>query len=79
MRVSVFVKPGSKKGPLIEKLEYQDPGNAEFVVFLRNRAIDGAANKELIEQLAKHFDVSKSSVSILQGHAGRRKLVEIDI
>jgi uncharacterized protein (TIGR00251 family) len=75
VKVSVFVKPGSKKGPLIELSEQGE----ELVVFLKNRAVDGAANKELVEQLAKHFGVAKSRVSILRGHTSRNKLVEVDV
>jgi uncharacterized protein YggU (UPF0235/DUF167 family) len=56
-----------------------EQNNASLVVFLKNRAVDGVANKELIEQLAAHFGVSKSRVSILKGHTSRNKLVEVDV
>ncbi|WP_223171077.1 DUF167 domain-containing protein [Microbacterium sp. NIBRBAC000506063] len=40
MQYTVRVKPGSKKGPLVEEDEKGD-----LTVFVRERAVDGAANK----------------------------------
>ncbi|HLC68916.1 MAG TPA: DUF167 domain-containing protein [Candidatus Bilamarchaeaceae archaeon] len=37
----------------------------------------GKANRRLIEILAMHFDVSKRTISIMQGAKGREKMVEI--
>ncbi|MHA1783578.1 MAG: DUF167 domain-containing protein [Candidatus Helarchaeota archaeon] len=37
----------------------------------------GAANKELIKILAKHFNVSKSKVTIIKGIKSKDKLVKI--
>ncbi|HWU33555.1 MAG TPA: DUF167 domain-containing protein [Marmoricola sp.] len=72
-RYSVSAKPGSKKGPLVE---VDEDGN--LTVFLRERAVDGAANEGLIAVLAKHFDVPKSRISIVRGHSSRHKIVDID-
>jgi hypothetical protein len=38
---------------------------------------NGKANKALIELLAKHFNVKKSSVKIIKGEKSREKVVEI--
>ncbi len=73
MRITVQVKPGSKKGPLIV-----NSPDGTLVVFLQQRAVDGAANEGLIALLAKHFGVSKSRVLIEAGHASRMKRVSID-
>lgn len=72
MRVVVRVKPGSSKGPLVESDE------EGLVVFVREKAIDGAANDGVIKILADHFDVSKSRVRVVRGHTARIKQVEID-
>lgn len=72
MRYTLFVKPGSKKGPLVEVSE-----NGTVTVFVRERAIDGAANKAVIELLAKHFGVAKSSVEIESGFTSKHKRVRI--
>lgn len=73
MRVIVHVKPGSKKGPLVETI-----GAGELIVFLRERAVDGAANEGLIGLLASHFRVSKSKVTIESGFTSRIKRISID-
>lgn len=74
MRITVRVKPGSKKGPLVEA---SDDGS--LTVFLQQRAVDGAANEGLVEILAKHFGVSKSRVTIEAGFTSRIKRVEVDV
>jgi uncharacterized protein len=73
VRITVRVKPGSKKGPLVEA---SDDGS--LTVFLQQRAVDGAANEGLIEILAKHFGVSKSRVTIEAGFTSRIKRVDVD-
>ena len=55
MRITVTVKPGSTKGPLVETNE-----DGSLTVFLKQRAVDGAANTALIEVVAKHFGVRKA-------------------
>jgi hypothetical protein len=39
--------------------------------------VDGAANKMCLAFLAKSFQVPKSSLEIVSGHAGRRKLIVV--
>jgi uncharacterized protein YggU (UPF0235/DUF167 family) len=67
-----MVKPGSKKGPLVET---NDDGS--LTVYLQERAVDGAANQGLVELLAKHFGTRKSDVSIESGFTSRIKRVNI--
>ena len=74
MRITVRVKPGSKKGPLVEAAE-----DGALTVFLQQRAIDGAANDGLVEVLAKHFSVSKSRITIESGFNSRIKRINIDL
>lgn len=73
MDLSVRVKPGSRKGPLVEI----DGDRA--TVYLRERAIDGQANAALIAVLARHFGVAKSRVEIVRGHTSRVKQVRITL
>lgn len=72
-RYTVTAKPNSKKGPLVEV----DQAGC-LTVFLRERAVDGAANEGLILVLAAHFGVPKSRVSIARGHSSRHKIVDVD-
>lgn len=74
MQISVRVKPGSTKGPLVDT-----DGTGELTVYLRQRAVDGAANEALIEVLAKHFAVAKRDVEIVSGHASRIKRIRLSL
>jgi uncharacterized protein len=39
--------------------------------------VEGAANKALVEFLARALDVPRSSVSLVSGHTSRRKVVRV--
>lgn len=73
MKVTVAVKPGSKKGPLIETDE-----NGGLVIYVRERAIDGAANEAVIKLLAEHFGIAKSNVTLISGGKSKAKLFHVD-
>ena len=79
VNLTVRVKPGSRKGPLVveEQLE-DDRADASLTVFLQQRAVDGAANDALVRLLAAHFGVPRSAVSIIRGHTSRVKHVRIE-
>ncbi|MDO7868823.1 DUF167 domain-containing protein [Nocardioides jiangxiensis] len=72
-RYGVTVKPGSKKGPLVEVGE-----DGALTLFVRERAVDGAANDGVVKLLSDHFGVPKSRITIVRGHTSRSKLVEVD-
>ena len=72
MDLTVRVKPGSSKGPLVEPV-----GTGELTVYLNERAVDGAANDALVRVLAKHLGVSRRRVEIVRGHTSRVKQVRI--
>lgn len=72
-RHRIRVKPGSKKGPLVEVGH-----DGLLTVYVRERAVDGAANEGVAAVLAKHFGVRKGDVRIVSGHTARLKTVEID-
>lgn len=71
MIYEVYVKPNSKKGPLVVE------NGQTLTVYLREKPVDGAANAALIKLLAEHFGVSKTSLRIKTGTRGRKKLVEV--
>lgn len=75
MKVTVQVKPGSRK----ESIEWVENLFSEktLVVKIREKPIDGEANRGLIEALSDFFDVPKSSITITHGHTSREKVVEI--
>lgn len=74
MKVSVTVKPGSKKGPLV-----QPDLLGGLLVYVREPAQEGKANKAVIEMLAEYYKVPKSLVEVVAGHSSKHKVVEVDI
>lgn len=73
MKVTVTVKPSSKKGPLV-----QPSLMGELLVYVREPALEGKANKAVVELLAKYYDVPKSHVEIVGGHNSKHKIVKIE-
>lgn len=71
MKIEVTVKPGSRKGPLVEETD------AGLVAYLREKPHDGEANAALVRLLAGHYGVAKSCVTIVGGGKSRKKVVEI--
>ncbi|MGK7877523.1 MAG: DUF167 domain-containing protein [Xenococcaceae cyanobacterium] len=72
MKIKVKVKPNSKQ----QKIEESAEGS--LAVRLKSPPIDGKANQELIELLAKKFKVAKSQIYIKSGLSSKNKLVEIN-
>ncbi|MBS1693155.1 MAG: DUF167 domain-containing protein [Actinobacteria bacterium] len=70
--VAVRVKPGSSKGPLVET-----SADGELTVYVRERAVDGAANDAVTRVLAEHFGVPRSSVRLMSGRTARVKRFRI--
>lgn len=73
MQVSIRVKPGSKKGPLVQPNLIDDT----LVVYVREPAVDGKANRAVVALLAEYYNVPKTSVEIVHGHTSRTKAVRI--
>lgn len=71
-RVVVRVKPGSRRGPLVEI----GPDDA-LTVYVTERAVDGKATEAVARVLADHFGVRRADVRLLSGAASRVKHFEI--
>ncbi|HIK00850.1 TPA: YggU family protein [archaeon] len=71
MELKVRVVPNSKERSI-------NVLNGFLKIHLKAPATGGKANKELIEVLAKHFQVKKSQVEILRGAKSREKTVLIN-
>lgn len=67
----IQVKPGSSR----EQVEQLEDGT--WMVKLKAKPVDGAANNALIELLSRTFDVPKSHISIARGETSRFKKVII--
>jgi uncharacterized protein (TIGR00251 family) len=72
MKKQVKVKPNSKKQHI------EEAADGSLTVHLKSPPVDGKANAELIQLLAKKFGVSKSQVTIKTGLSSKHKLVEIE-
>ena len=70
--IQVKVKPRAR----ISELEQIDDGT--FVARLRSAPVEGQANAELIELVARWFKCRKSAVAIKTGASSRTKLVTIE-
>ncbi len=70
--ITVRVTPRSSRNEVSEIL-------ADGTVKIRLTAapVDGKANENLVEYLAKVLDINKSSIEIVAGMTGREKLVTI--
>jgi uncharacterized protein len=64
--------------PRASRSEVAGEHNGSLRIRVAAAPVDGAANKEVIELLAKTFKVSRSAVRILSGHTGRLKQVSIE-
>jgi len=49
----------------------------KITIGVLSKPIGGAANKEIIKKMAKHFGVSSANVVIKSGHKSKEKVVEI--
>jgi uncharacterized protein (TIGR00251 family) len=71
MRLRIRVQPNSRR-PGIEELP-----DGSLKVRVSAAPQEGRANQAVIEALARHFGVPKSSIRVVHGAAGRDKLVEV--
>ena len=71
-RIWVTVKPRAKKE------EVRKTDECQYLASVHAPPQKGKANEALIELLANYFSVPKSSVRIVRGQTGSKKLIEID-
>jgi uncharacterized protein YggU (UPF0235/DUF167 family) len=72
-KVRIRVKPGSRKGPLVER----GPDDV-LTVYVKERAVDGAANAGVVAALADYWGVPPRDVSVVAGHTARMKTVQVE-
>jgi uncharacterized protein YggU (UPF0235/DUF167 family) len=70
--VVVRVKPGSKKGPLVET-----GADGELTIYVREQAVDGKANAAVVRLLADYLGVPRSRIELASGATSRTKRFRI--
>ena len=66
--ITVTVKPGSTKGPLVDA---GDDGT--LTIYVRERAVEGKATEAVAAVLAKYLGVARSRVELVSGAMSRVK------
>jgi uncharacterized protein YggU (UPF0235/DUF167 family) len=70
--IAVKVKPNAR----VSSLEQVEGGS--WFAQLKSAPVDGKANEELLGLVARHFNCSKSAVSLKSGASARIKLIRIE-
>lgn len=71
--VVVTVKPGSRKGPLVETA-----ADGSLTIYVREPAVEGKATEAAARLLAKHLGVPRSKVTLTAGATSRVKRFRVD-
>jgi uncharacterized protein (TIGR00251 family) len=71
-RISIRVVANARKNS-VEQEE-----NGRLKVRVTAAAVEGKANKAVIDLLAAHFGIKKSAIILVRGEKSRDKILEID-
>ena len=71
-RIVVRVVPRAKENKVVEEA-------GRYKVYVTAPAIDGRANRALLELLAEYFGVKKSRIHLVQGAKSRDKLFDVGL
>ena len=72
MKINIKVHLNSKT----EKIEKDNQG--VWQIYIRQKPIEGKANKKIIKMVGKYFKVKLNQVFILSGMKSRNKVIEIE-
>jgi uncharacterized protein (TIGR00251 family) len=70
--ISVRVKPGSRKGPLVDI-----GADGELTIYVREPATEGKANDAVVKLLAAHLGVPRRRLELISGATSRVKRFRI--
>lgn len=73
MKLKIKVIPNSSMNLVETELD------GSLKVKLTSPPDKGKANKQLVEVLAKHYEISKSKIKILKGQTSRNKILEVEL
>ncbi|HSN44342.1 MAG TPA: DUF167 domain-containing protein [Propionibacteriaceae bacterium] len=75
IRARVRVKPGSSRNRVGGN--YASPDGDALIVAVSAPAVDGRANDAVIKVLADALSVRRADITIIHGHLGRTKVVDV--
>ncbi len=73
--IAIRVQPGAKRTAIVGV--YGEGQSAQLKIALQAAPIDGRANDALIQYLSDLLSVTRTSVTILNGHSSRSKVCAI--
>lgn len=73
MQIQARLKPNSR-----HRQEVVEDNDGSFTIYVKSPAIEGRANKEAIELLAKYFKTPKSQIRLAKGLKSKLKIFEIN-
>lgn len=71
MRISVIAHPNAKKNKIEKDLL------DTLHIYVHEPPIDGRANSEIINELAKYFKIKRSNIILISGEKSKNKTFEI--
>lgn len=71
MKISVKVITGANKRRIVQM------NVNEIKVYVKAQPVKGKANEEVIDLIAKHFNVRRGDVEIIRGERSRNKVIHI--
>lgn len=78
MRVTVRVKPGASRTKVGGQYGEGSPGqDAVLIVFVAQRAVDGAATEGVLKAVAQAFGLRRADVDLASPHLGRTSRTKV--
>jgi uncharacterized protein (TIGR00251 family) len=71
-KINIKIIPNARKDKVKEE-------EGRLKVHVKAPAVDGKANKSLIELLSAYFNVKKTDIAIIKGELAREKVITINL
>ena len=78
MKILVFAKSGARRASLTKMASLVPGFDACFSIAVREKPVDGDANRAIGQALAGHFSVPRAAVRIISGHSAKKKIFLIE-
>ncbi|KEI35023.1 hypothetical protein FRA_43c11000 [Francisella sp. W12-1067] len=72
-KISVYIQPNSSKS------EVCGEHKGSLKIKISSPAVDGKANKAVIDFLSKHFKIKKKDIAIVKGITSRQKIMFLSV